>query len=353
MSDKQIKSYDYNVAFMKLFFSFCVVLAHYWKAPDDSLYHISFMYRIISIAAPVFFLISFYLTSDTIRTSDVKRIGKRLWRLIFPFVSWGVIYYLVYILIGFLLGVIKTIDNSFVIRFTKKDLMWQILLGSDRYLCPPLWFQFVLIVFTVLFWLIYKMFPKRARIVLIILGIWAIVMQYTMINYNLFCRFEFELWWPLGRLAESIPYAVIGACLLNKDLIGKLRNNWLITLIIGIIVMILTGPVKIIPTPEYGFSYHGINLILYTISVFILLNLIPFHKANHVIKRVIRLFSKYSFGVFCIHYGVGHILDHLVLEALGWKTDTFTECVFIYFISLLTSWLIAKIPGKLAKQLVM
>lgn len=351
MSMDQYKqdNYNYSIAFLKVFFSFCVVLAHYWVTGTDSLF-INPVIRLISVAAPMFFVVSFFLTSDKLRDSDVKGLGKRLWRLYFPFIAWAFLYFGGYLILGYFFSVTR-LPNEFVIRFTKKDLFWQLLAGSDRHLCPQLWFQFDLIIITTIFWCIFKLSKKYGLMMLSLLGITCIVLQYTQVNYNLFCKFEYELWFPLGRLAESIPFAVAGSLISRKYFVSKIQKHKLPAILVSIIILII-GNLSIVPTPEFGFEYSGIDMLIYTASLFTIVYLLPLGKIAESVKKVLRFLAKYSFGVFCIHLGIGRCWELIICYNLNWKTGTFAECLLIFAISILISWGIGKIPNKYAKMLV-
>ena len=336
---------------MKFFFSFCVVCAHYWQTLSIDDFPVSIMGMMTNAAAPSFFVISFYLTGKTYRSKDRSLLAKRLLRLSVPQISWAVIYFTVFTVIGMILNVIK-IPNDFVIRFTKKDLLLQALFGSDRYLCPQFWYQFVLIVFTILIWLIFRFCDKYAVKILIILGLLALFLQYSEINYRLFCRFEFEFWYPMGRLAESLPYAVVGVLLLHRAIPAKTRKHRYYAVFITAVLIMILSYTKFIPDPEYGFNYCGIQLIVFTISVFILIYAIPFEKLHDPIKLALIVLSKYSFGVFCIHLGIGMVWERIICYYLYINTGSFIECVMIYLVSLALSILIYKIPVKFTKLLV-
>jgi hypothetical protein len=116
--------------------------------------------------------------------------------------------------------------------------------------------------------------------------------------------------------------------------------------------MIITGIFDLIPTPEFGFQYCGINMLLLTCSIFLIVYHLPFCRFTDTIKKILKFLAKYSFGVFCVHLGIGRFIELVVFYNLNLKTGSFCECILIYSLSLLISWSISKIPGKLSKMLV-
>lgn len=351
MPDKIRSDFNYSIAFMKAVFSFCVICAHYYISQDPGFYPSAALGRMAGAAAPVFFIISIFLTFNKLKEKDPTLLGKRVWRLYYPQFVWGILYFIVYTIIGMILNKIR-INNDFYILFTKKDLMWQVLTGSDRYLCPQFWFQFDLIVFTLLFWLIIRATEKHALKILMILGVIALILQYSGLNYRMFCRLEYELWYPIGRLMEILPFCVAGAVLTSLDLIGIIRAYRIRSLIISLCTLIFAILCPFIPELRHGFDYGGIRLILYSVSVFTLLLSIPFDKLNEPLKKCLKFLSKYSFGVFCIHMGIGRIWECIICKVTGWSTGTVAECLLIYLISLIAAWLISLIPTRSSRSLV-
>ena len=45
------QKYNYSIAFIKVFMSFCVICCHFWATGDPSLYPVSMMHRIRDVAA--------------------------------------------------------------------------------------------------------------------------------------------------------------------------------------------------------------------------------------------------------------------------------------------------------------
>lgn len=351
MASGNKQEYNYSIAFIKVFMSFCVICCHFWATGDPSFYPVAVMHRMRDIAAPVFILVSFLLTYKMYLKPEFPKLRQRLFRLLVPYFSWGILYYFGCLLVGVILSKIR-IENEFVIRFTKKDLMWQLLFGCDRYLAPQFWYQFNLVVFMLLFWLLFRYLGKYAKYILIILAALALISEYTCFNYFLFARFEYEIWWPTGRLAELLPCAVIGFFLSDTGVMKILRKYRLVTAPGCVLLMLIFSYVIKIPAPEYGFGYSGIYLLIYTTLAFVLLYVIPFGRLPDAGLKVLRFLAKYSFGVYCIHYIIGRIWSDIICVYNGWTRDTFMSCVLIYAVSVFLSWLISLIPGKFSKMLV-
>ncbi len=203
------KDYNHSIAAIKAFLSFCVVSNHFWSPQKFGFLPVLFLCRVRAAAVPVFLLISFYLTEKFFVDGTAAELKKRMWRLLFPYVSWAILYYFGYKLID---SILKTlgIEQGLQLEYSFRDLIWQITLGSNRFLCPQLWYLFDLIVFTVLVWSIFKIFKKFAWGIISFISVFVLYLQYSGLNYKFFSQFSYEVCDSVGRMAEGFPFVCIG-----------------------------------------------------------------------------------------------------------------------------------------------
>lgn len=339
--------YNYSIAFVKILFSFFVICIHYWNMDDlRGVYFFDAVHRLMEVTVPVFLIMSFFLTTEIFTSKDKKKIKKRLVRLVIPFYMWGILYYIGYSCIDLFLGYKINPDLSF------NSLLWQITLGHSKELCPPLWYLLDSIIISIVFWSIFKISDIFKWNLMLFLLVISLGMQYSGINYRIFGRFQYEICYPLGRLAEVFPYACIGMIVSASGCLKKLKSFRLYTFVICILSLLVVAYGNLFTRPEKGFAYGGTYMIVYATLVFVLFYMIPFDKSPILIKKGLRTISKYSLGIYCIHLGVGYIWNNVFCDYFGWKQDIFVGCIAIFLISLLFAWLISKIPFKCSKYIV-
>lgn len=345
------KEYNYNIALIKAFMAYCVVCCHFWKYDSEGFYPADVLLRMRDVAAPVFMVVSFLLTYRMFRKAEAGKLGKRMLRLAVPQVTWGLIYYVIYVAVDKICLALGK-DSPLILHFIFKDLILQLVFGGSQYIAPQFWFQFDLIVATLLFWCVCKFCGKYSRYVIAALGVFALLAQYMLWNYNIFCHFEYAVWYAGGRFAEMLPFAAAGFILADADIMEKLKQKWVLTAASCAAIMLLISYVASIPRPLYGFAYEGGNLLLYGVLAFMLLYVLPVSKLPAAVLSVLKFLSRYSFGVFCIHYIFGWYWSEAVCASLGWKDGTQLQCLVLYAVSVLLAWLISLIPSKFAKMLV-
>jgi hypothetical protein len=126
-------------------------------------------------------LISFFLTSKNYNKEG--KIFYRLIRIIYPFEAWALLYYFLYKVLDFILG--------FKNNITLIDLLYQMSLGHSRYLNPPFWFIFDLLIITSIFFVIGKFFEKYMTKIFLLFLIFSLIVQYNNLNFTLFSIQDF------------------------------------------------------------------------------------------------------------------------------------------------------------------
>lgn len=349
--EKNHGEYNFNIALIKSLMSFLVVCAHFWLI-DDDMPHLQTAVSFFTLAAaPVFFIMSFFLTRNLYSGRDPKMLGKRIWRLWFPQLFWAVFYYLGFRLVNILIGINYSGRYTFI--FVKPlNLILQILMGSDGFLAPQMWFNFVSIILTLILFTAFCFAREKGRIVLIILFILSLLLQYTGINYGFFAPYGFNVSYAAGRVAECLPFAVAGFFIADMNILGALKSKKIITAGCCAAIMTASAFLKDITDPSYGFVYEGVSLLFFSAALFVLLSVIPLDNCPETLKRIIKFTSRLSMGVYCVHYFIGYLWDLILCKALDIKSDTLIECLIVYLISLAVSYLISLIPFKTVRSLV-
>ncbi len=343
--------FNYGVALLKMFMCFEVILVHFWQG-TVSLCLIPFD-ALKGFSVPVFMFVSFYFTEKTLnggglclRKVNAKislisgRVKGRILRIIYPQLGWAIIYWIVYIVLQFKLGMNIGFD----------DLLWQIFTGHR--LNPPMWFLTVLIALTLVFFIAFSFIDGRKRLIFVFaVSLFSFWVQYSGYNVIWFGNLRFELKYPLGRFFEMIPYASLGYIVAYFDIFNSLKKKRVVFVcLFGILSLILLKYKNLIP-PAPGFSYSN---NIYLIRVFFLVGfayLLPFEGISEKSKQIVRHIVKFTLGVYCMHWLVGLMLN-VLFAGIGMKIDSFILCVLIYICSYSISFIMCMFSSKYFKLLV-
>lgn len=220
-----------NVGLCLLRMSMCyeVILCHFWNKEIYSNGAAIFK-TIRNYAVPVFILMSFYLTKDTFLSGNKGSYQKRLLRLIYPLLGWTLIYWMAFVMIEILWGIKEVYDN--------RDWIWQLFTGHSPQINPAMWYQSVLIWITLIFIMLF--FLLSEKIVVWILG-WLMVLslffQYSGLNYYLCGGLRYELKYPLGRICEIFPYAIVGFLLSYCGIYIKMKKYKIVLMTVSLFVI--------------------------------------------------------------------------------------------------------------------
>lgn len=341
MSDSRIHNetisndtYNYGIGLLKIWMAFEVVLCHFLKQEK---YTLVVFDKFIMIAVPVFTLITFYLGTSKLLEQEKTFIKKKIMRLLVPYISWGIIYYIIYSFMSLL--------NYGELFPSFKQLIWQLSFGSSPVLCPHMWWIWDVIFITVVCFLIFKCFDsERAMVIMAFGGIVALIFQYSGLNYRLFGTLRYELRYTIGRIFELLPYASCGIILYQFRM--KYTDKRTMHLVIALSIVCILGCFKFVPFTnlEYGFGYGGLLYLCIAIFLFFLFKNMYTTNWPKVIKKGIKWVQNYSLGIYCIHYGIGILYNAFKLGKPAIQCNGYLESFFIFILSLGLSFMISQIP---------
>jgi len=264
---------------------------------------------------PTFMIISFYMSSKLFFTQNLIKIKQRLIKLIIPFIIIPIID--LGIKISF--SLFKTTVNIKKILF---NLFLQYITGYKTYVI--LWFVQILLIFTIFFEIIFLCFHKKTLFILQLLIIMSYWIQYSEINFKLFYNYKKYLR-SVSHIAEMIPLASTGITLGFIDILKKLENHKIFSLILSFLILLITYNYKIYEKFR-GFPYSGIKLNVASICLFIFFSLIPFQTINKKILYCIKIITSHTGGIYYFQSIIKNILYKIKLL----KGQYIYQCVIIY-----------------------
>lgn len=274
------------------------------------------------------------------REWDIKTfLGKRLPRIIEPFIFWGLILSALVISCSYLfpnvIGIVKTFDFSTISNY----VIGAFLAKSKGF--NPYWF-FWMILGTYLImpifnkWLLHSDLKEAEYF----LCIWLIT---TIFDFTLMKSFPVKL----SYFTSPIGFTVLGYYLRHTK--RKIFNNFyipIILIIVGFITAVICSYMLSTPKSTYYFDRYSIFMAAEVTGIFLLfrnldnikLNINFFSNPKGIFRRSISSIAKYSYGFYLIHYP---ILTMMIIALKECTTLGFIPIVLISFIGIiLISWLL-------------
>lgn len=319
------KTFNIGMAFLRIYLSFLVVTSHCFIPNGATRKKIILKIIRNNIHVPIFYILSFYFCYKLFKSKDIIKIKIRFQRLLIPYFIWPIIIWSLHYLLSFLF--IKINKISFQI------LILQLLTGHAFMLV--FWFQYDLILITVLIVIIHLLFNEKFILyILINLKFFGIFFTYSNINYILFFKYNFNKRYTFGRIFEVIPYCITGYILASLSLVYYLSQHIIISINIILFLLILIIKYNIFLEIN-GFLYQGLKLYAISISIFFIFSLFPTKRiGNYYIIKFIKFISTYTAGIYFIHIPLYDFLCIFSLIKNGELIGAIITYVMSFFISL-------------------
>ena len=332
------KVFNYGLAILKSLMAFLVLISHHFnKRSTRNKYILNFTEN-RRLHVPTFFILSFNFMYKHLILLNPKIIFNRLLRLLIPYVGWTYI--------------IWKINHVMNVKYNKKfldkytDLIFQLKWGWG-YLCH-FWFQWNIIVITILFIIIIFIFRKHHLFVLQILLLLCYVSQYSgYYLYNpIINRFHLNII-TFKFLFESIPYTVTGFTLGYYKIIDILQNHKIKTLTLSLIVYNVIADYKIFINKN-GINFFGVDKNIKTLCIIFIFSLFPSDKIkNKYLSKFLIIITNYSAGVYYLHTPIFQYLQISVDEfKKGSLLAIFIDYLICYFICFVGMLIFGRTPLK-------
>ena len=309
---KKKKNYI-GIEFLRIFFSFNILLMHCINRfiYKKQLYNINKAF--VSMGVRVFFIIAFYFSYDLFSSKKITLIKRRFQRLLIPYIIWPMIIYIYK----------KYISYSFPYKknYELKIICYQFLIGNG--IAGIFWFSYNLIFISLMLAII--IFIIKNNIIFLLISSIPIYLYYRSNYYKIFFLNYKEIVVFSNRpLASTYILGVIGLSLSYFKMIDK-ANKKKFFLIICCSTFLLLSILYYEKIKKFGFL-----LYLFTISLIVLFTIIPFYKLK--IENIIKLISLHSGGVYYIHNNINSLINQHLIFRYNLTKGTITICIVNYLI---------------------
>ena len=311
MKCKTNKIINYSLQLLRLLLCFWVVIHH----SCSNVYKFKGKFHV-----PTFMIMSFYFYYKTLKTKNITKIKERFQRITIPYIIWAIFIFIFNNIFFKLFGF-----SIYKKKLLIKELVLQLIFGTKYHFI--FYYQFNLILVTILLNIISFLFHKYFIFIFQILLIIAYLFQYTYWNFLIFEKYSFLVRYSLGNILELLPFAVTGVTLCYLDIVTKLKKLKILTILtifyIGVILFFILEFDIFVRIK--GFWFPGILLNIGGICIFILFSLFSFQ--NKKIIFLLKIITKFTGGIYYIHMLFYH---SLIQKFLFIQKRTIYGSIFIY-----------------------
>ena len=326
------KGYNLGIEILRVFLSFMVVLDHLYNKKKLKKYYYILYYHI-----PSFFLISFFFTYNTLTSFNLQKIKLRFERLIIPYIGWSII--------AFILKNIYYYLFNLNYEHTLKGFVKHLITG--HILNTPLWYQAILIFTTIIFLIIIFIFRNNQSFKLLVFHILSLIsynLQYSGLNYNLNKKYlTTHAKLTFGRFMEALPNAITGYTFAYLKIINLLRQYRTKAIFFSFAILVIISKYAVFENLK-TFKYGGLRLNIASSCLFIIFSLLPLENMKNILKVFINYCTRYTAGVYYMHYLVGN--TYLIKTIFKSLNGTIYGCMIVYLLCYSISYFGIKIFGK-------
>lgn len=291
-------------------------------------------------AVPIFFMISGAMLIDFNKKYDLKEFfKKRISKTVIPYIIWS--------LVGFLLGIFYV--KTDIVDLNQANLYFTIIKGLFTGSLVPIYWFFIPLFVTYLFIPIFALIPddKKKNIFIVIsslIFILSSLIPFIILVFNLQLNYPIHF----NFAGNYLFFTLTGYLLHRYELSKKYRIILYLLAIIGLslhmfgtcILSIQAG--EIIKTYK---QYTNVPTILYSLGIFVFIkyDLVKLMRFK-LINSLVNFLDYYTFGIYLIHLYLLEFLIktfHINLTSLGYRLFL---PIIILMMSVVVIHLIRKIP---------
>ncbi len=311
---------------LRMFLCFRIILLHYYSGKKK------FIIKLKKNQVSTFFFISFYFLFPIISKRNTRKMKLRLERLFLPYIIYPNI---VWIINNLMFLVIKF--NRFNRLLTLNELILNLLVGKGIFGIGVLWFHFNLIIFSIIFFIASFLLENNFLTIFQILSSLSYIIQYSKINYIFFKSYTINIWMSIGNLLETFPIAIAAFSFASSNLLITFLHYRKKCLFFCSFFLYLITNYNVFSN-LLGHSSPGIIKVVYSFCLFNIFYLLPFEILNDKILYFINQITKFTQGIYCLHF----LIQYYLIDKFD-KKGTFNDCIILYLISYLLSFLGFKI----------
>lgn len=245
----------------------------------------------VNFCVALFIFLSGFLTVNKI---SVKKIQKRLFRVIIPYVFWSIIYTL--------------INNNF------SAFIFNLVTGQC---CSIYYYILVYIQLTILIPVFIRiMNTRRWKIILWISPI-AILIEYILIKNNIAIVYP----WNANNFFVWVSFFYLGLCIRNNKInINKIKNKYLVIFGCTAFGLNLSEMIFWLLKNDYNMATTQIKITNFLFSVFICLLLVKWINSDKkiiqdgILKKCLINLGDCSFGIYLSHLLIMQILQMIIYK---------------------------------------
>lgn len=320
-----------GIEILKTILTFLILVYHCLdpNLSDNRIFQ--FMIKIVPFYFSTFFLIFFYFSYNIISSRNISLIKQRLIRRLIPYIIWPTIFLFLNII---------SYNKKVKMENVLKNLFIQFIIGRRIYYV--FWFQFNLLIITLLFSIIMLSSKKNHLVIFQIMFFLSYILEYCGFIEKFFEDYNEDIKRSVGRIFKMILFSVTGIFLSSIKMLNNLKEYKLKSISISFLAFIIIMSLKFYFSEFY--FLEGIFLDLGAVCLLIIFALLPlynFTKISHIF--LLKQITSYTAGVYYLHLKIHTYFENNIII---FKNGSLRGCTLNYLICYSICFIGMKLFGK-------
>ena len=284
---------------------------------------------------PTLFLFHFYFSYLTFASRNLAKIRHRLMRLFIPYIVWPLIFWIRKVYLNNERHKVLNMDEEY------KNIISQLIIGRGLYFI--FWFQFNLLIITIIFSIVALIAKRKSLYVFQVLFIISYILEYSgYLEKNVFNEYSENIKRSLGRTVKMLVFSITGFILASIKAMHILKVYRTKTIFISLVALIFIVNYQVYFSKRY--YLEGFFIDLGAICMFTFFYMLPLDKITNInAMHLIKQMTTYTAGVYCLHLKVLDIFENNILI---FRQKKFRGCILNYLICYLICFVGVKIFGR-------
>ena len=321
---------NFGIELLKTIVFFFILVYHCYDQKYCNNQILKIILEAIPLYYPTLFIISFYFSYSYFSIKNLEKIKKKFLKLIVPYIFWPIIFYIINSLL----------DDSKSHNYTLKDLSFQLIIG--RSIACVFWFQFNLIIISIIFCLIILFSKNYYLHILGSIFFLIYIADCFQLSINFFEQYSDNINRSIGRISKMLYYSIFGFILSSFKFLPALRKYRILSIIISFSISFAIIYFKLFTSENY--FYERLFMDLGALNLFVFFYMIPFENITFgpcifFIKQI----TSYSNGIYFLHI---KIIEYFQDSFQAFADKTLIGCALNYIICYCICFIGMKIFGK-------
>jgi len=311
--EKQKKYIYIGIQILRMIFAFNIVVFHCISNSSKNIILYFICHIGIHYYMPTFFIISFYFSYRTFCSRNISKLKERLLRILIPYIIWPSLFWIKYTVISSF--------NTKKVTIVYKDLIYQLLIGKP--ILPVFWFQFCLIIWTIIFIILIFSFKKTYNYILSFILLLLLYLNYSRITRLIYKYFKNMFHASIYDLFHRYINILSGFFFGSKAILDRKYKFKLLFILFSLSCFFFVKYFRN-NNLDYIANQFIINIVFIS-SSFIPFDLIKKKNLINCIKHI----TSFTGGIYYLHWEIKfRTFNNISLI----KKANFFSCIIIYLI---------------------